>query len=193
MITYELGGKLYINMTNSCPNNCSFCIRSNSSTFEYDLWLQKEPDAREIIEEIGNAEPYDEVVFCGFGEPMVRLPELLEVARHIKSLGKKVRVNTNGQADLIWKRSVAPELNGLVDSISISLNAGTAEYYQELCESEFGNDAFEAIIEFAKQCLIYVPEVTLSVVDVIPQSEIEKCREIAAKVGTKFRVRSMQE
>jgi TatD family-associated radical SAM protein len=193
MITYELGGKLYINITNRCTNDCSFCIRSNSKTFEYNLWLDKEPDADQIIKEIGNAEKYAEIVFCGFGEPMVRLPELLQVARYIKKLGKKVRVDTNGQADLIWNRPVAPELSGLVDSISISLNAGSAEYYQKLCNSEFGEGAYESIIDFAKQCLKYIPEVTLSVVDVIPESEIEKCAAIAADIGAKFRVRNMQE
>lgn len=193
MITYELDGKLYINITNRCTNSCSFCIRTQSKTFEYDLWLDREPAADEIIAEIGTADKYEEVVFCGFGEPMIRLPELLEVARYLKKLNKKVRVNTNGQADLIWGRKVARELEGLVDHISISLNAGDPVTYQELCSSEYGERAHQAIIDFAVECLKYIPQVTLSVVDVISEEEIEKCRQIAAKAGASFRVRHMQE
>lgn len=193
MITYDIDGKLYINMTNRCTNSCSFCIRTDSDTFEYDLWLDREPSVEEIIADIGDAAEYDEVVFCGFGEPMMRLPELLEVAKYLKKLNKKVRVNTNGHADLIWNRNVAPELEGLVDSISISLNAGDPEHYQQMCLSEFGERAYEALIGFAQECVKYVPEVTLSVVDVIPEDEISKCAEIAAEAGTIFRVRKKQD
>jgi TatD family-associated radical SAM protein len=193
MITYEIDGTLYINMTNRCTNTCSFCIRTESKTFEYDLWLDREPEVEEIIDEIGTADKYEEVVFCGFGEPMIRLPDLIEVARHLKKINKKVRVNTNGQADLIWGRKVARELEGLVDHISISLNASNPRSYQELCSSEFGEKAHQAIIDFAIECLKYIPQVTLSVVDVIPGEEIEKCREIAEKAGTSFRVRYMQD
>lgn len=189
MITYDIGTKLYINITNRCTNQCVFCVRNNSKGIGYDLWLEKEPSAQEVIEAVGNAEQYDEVVFCGYGEPLLRLPKIIEIAKHLKKVEKKVRINTNGQADLIWKRRVAAELAGLVDAVSISLNAGTKYRYQELCESEFGTDAYDSIISFAKDCVSFLPEVTLTVVNLISASEIEKCALIAKEVGAKFKVR----
>ncbi len=192
-ITYELDGKLYLNLTNRCTNNCSFCIRNTPEALPYDLYLEREPDIAEIIREIGTAEKYEEVIFCGFGEPMIRLPALKEVAAYLKQLGKKVRLNTNGQADLIWNRPVAPELAGLIDAISISLNAGSEARYQELCASRFGRGVFDAIVSFALQCVQVIPEVTLSVVDVLSISEIQACAAIAEGIGASFRVRPLAE
>lgn len=124
---------------------------------------------------------------------MIRLPELLEVAGYLKQLGKKVGVNTNGHADLIWRRKVASDLEGLVDSISISLNAADSKRYQELCSPQYGERAYQAVIEFAQECLKYIPEVTLSVVDIISDEEIKKAEETALKTGAVFRVRHMQD
>ena len=50
-----------------------------------------------------------------------------------------------------------PELEGLVDHISISLNAGDPVTYQELCSSEYGERAHQAIIDFAVECLNIFP------------------------------------
>lgn len=190
MITYEIGTKLYINITNRCTNQCTFCVRDDPKGIGIDLWLEKEPSAQEVIEAIGSAETYDEVVFCGYGEPLIRLPEIIEISKYLKRIEKKVRINTNGQADLIWKRRVVPELAGCIDAVSISLNAGSKGQYQELCNSEFGADAYDSIISFAKDCVCFLPKVTLTVVDFISESEIEKCALIAKEVGANFRVRS---
>ena len=189
LITYDINGKLYINLTNRCSNSCSFCIRNTCDGVGYDLWLEKEPAAEEVIETMGKADEYEEIVFCGYGEPTERLRELLEVARHAKALGKTVRLDTNGQGSLIWGRNIAPELEELVDAISISLNAADAGQYDELCRSDFGRRAYEAVIEFARECKKYIPEVTLTVVDIISASDIEKCSKIAKQLGVGFRVR----
>lgn len=191
LITYVVGHHLYLNLTNRCTNRCTFCIRDRRDGIGHDLWLEREPTVKEAIDAIGAAEGYPEVVFCGFGEPLVRLPEVVEIARYLKSIGKKVRINTNGQADLIWGRSVAKELAGVVDSISISLNAADAKSYQAVCLSEFGESAYDAVIAFAASCVPVVPEVILSAVDVISVEDVEVCRSIAKRIGATFRLRQL--
>jgi TatD family-associated radical SAM protein len=189
MITYEINDALYINLTNRCTNNCCFCIRNHPEGFGFDLWLRKEPGLEEVIADLDNLELYNEVVFCGYGEPLERLGEVIEICRHIKKKGVRTRINTNGQANLIWNRNIVPELYGLVDSISISLNAKNAEDYVKLCRPDSGEAAYEAILDFAKECVKYIPEVWLTVVDVISAYDIETCRSIAEGIGAGFRVR----
>lgn len=191
---YRLGDALYINLTNRCTNCCDFCIRNiHDGMGEYNLWLDKEPTVQEVLEQIGDPTQYSEIVFCGFGEPMIRLEELLEIAREVKRKGGKVRINTNGQANLYHGRNVVPLLKGLVDVISISLNAPTAEQYDAICHSRYGKEAFENILEFARECVKVIPRVVLSVVDVLSPDDIERCRAIAEDIGAQFRVRQMIE
>ena len=195
-ITYTLGDNLYVNITNRCSNSCDFCIRNNGDSVgdAENLWLEREPTAAEIIDDIRRHDPssYRELVFCGYGEPLERLDAIVEVVRELKKTRELfVRINTNGQADLIHGRPTAHELEGLIDAVSISLNTADAESYDRVCHSEFGKAAFEALIAYASDCKKYVPSVTLSVVDVIPPEEIEKCREIAKRAGVPLRVREM--
>jgi len=155
--------------------------------------LDKEPTVQEVLEQIGDPTQYSEIVFCGFGEPMIKLEELLEIAREVKRKGGKVRINTNGQANLYHGRNVVPLLKGLVDVISISLNAPTAEQYDAICHSRYGKEAFENILEFARECVKVIPRVVLSVVDVLSPDDIERCRAIAEDIGAQLRVRQMIE
>jgi TatD family-associated radical SAM protein len=191
MIAYKLGNSLYLNITNRCTNRCGFCIRQQGpGVGGYNLWLEKEPTTREIIEAIGDPTGYKEVVFCGYGEPLLRLQTVLDVARHLKKTYPNVpiRINTNGQANLIYGEDVTPQFKGLIDVISISLNAENAEKYNELCHSEYGEDAFYSVLEFARKCKNYIPRVVLSVVD-LPAIDVEKCRKLAQDLGVEFRVR----
>lgn len=189
MITYEINDALYINLTNRCANNCCFCVRNHSESLGIDLWLNKEPSLEEIFADMEELNKYSEVVFCGYGEPLERLREVIEVCRHIKQKGVRIRINTNGQANLIWKKNIVPELRGLVDSISISLNAKNAEDYVKLCRPENGKEAYKAVLSFAEECIKYIPEVWLTVVDVISAHDIEICRSIADRIGARFRIR----
>ncbi|MDI3481001.1 MAG: hypothetical protein PWQ97_656 [Tepidanaerobacteraceae bacterium] len=191
MIAYRLGDSLYLNITNRCTNKCSFCIRQTGpGVGGYNLWLEKEPSFREIIEAIGDPSGYKEVVFCGYGEPLMRLQTVLDVAAYLKKNypGVKIRIDTNGQANLIYGEDVTPQFKGLIDAVSISLNAENAEKYQELCRSDYGEEAYYSILEFARKCKSHVPRVVLSVVD-IPSIDIEKCRRLAEELGVEFRVR----
>ncbi|MBQ4145848.1 MAG: TIGR04100 family radical SAM protein [Clostridia bacterium] len=194
-ITYELGNSLYVNLTNRCSNACTFCVRDKHDGVngKDNLWLDREPTIDEIKADFmkRNLSIYDAVVFCGYGEPTMRFDDLIIIAGWLKELNPdiKVRLNTNGHANLIYGKDVTPALEGKIDTVSISLNAENAEKYQKLCLSEFGEKAFDGLQDFAKLAKNYVPEVIFSVVDIMPEEEIEACRKIAEKCGVSFRVR----
>lgn len=193
--TYKIGNSLYINLTNQCTNACTFCIRRNGDGLEgYHLWMDREPTAQEVIDEIPDPGIYSEIVFCGYGEPTIKLEELLEVARYIKSKGDTpVRLNTNGHASLIHNQEVPPLFAGLIDTVSISLNAADAQTYCDLCEPQFGPESYEALLEFARACKEFVPEVILSAVDIIGEEQLAACKELCDEMGVKFRAREMIE
>lgn len=195
-ITYPVHDGLYVNVTNRCPDHCTFCIRNEGDgAYGSDsLWLEREPDAQEIIHAIleNDLSQYKELVFCGYGEPLERLDVVKDVIRAVKKKAPQlpVRINTNGLADLIAGRATAQELQGLVDEISISLNAPDAATYQHYCRSDYGLAAYDAILAYAKDCVRYLPSVTMTVLDLLTPAQIEDCRAVAASVGAKFRVRA---
>lgn len=192
-ITYQIGNKLYLNLTNRCSNDCEFCVRRNSEGVAgYKLWLDEEPDYQEVIDQIGDPSRYKEIIFVGFGEPLYKLELVKKVARWLKERDAIVRVDTNGHANLIHGRNVVPELEGLIDNISISLNAATAEKYDQLCHSVYGKKAYDAMLNFAKEAKKYIPKVILSIV-AYDDVDIEKAGQIAEELGVEFRVREYQD
>lgn len=198
-VFYDYGGGLYVNMTNRCPCRCAFCIRDmvDSLGDADSLWLKREPSKEELMKMLKqqNLAAYDEIVFCGYGEPTERLDCLLAVCDYVKNdpllKGRlKTRLNTNGLSDFINDRPTAREFSGRLDAISISLNAPTAEKYNELCRPKFGIQSFDEILRFTQEVKQYVPDVTMSVVSgSISSQDVEECRKTAAKLGVKFRVR----
>lgn len=195
-ITYPVKNGIYINMTNRCPCACSFCLRHNApGVYGSDpLWLDREPTVAEVCADLDkwDLDAHEEVVFCGYGEPTERLEDLLEVAKHIRAKsGIPIRINTNGLADLIWGKSTAPMLEGLIDCVSVSLNAMDAEEYLRLTRSKFGIGSYEAMLRFTKACTRYVPRVVMTVVGepVTSAEDQEKCRAICERVGATLRVR----
>lgn len=193
-IIYTYAGSAYLNITNKCPCSCIFCIRSNGDGLgsAETLWHKKDPTIEEIKAEIDSFDfsPYKEVVFCGYGEPMQALDNLLESARYLKEkYGLKIRLNTNGLGDLVNGKPTAHLLEGLVDSISISLNAPDSESYQRVTRSKLGEESFAALLKFAEDCKKYIPCVKFTAVDVISEEEIEGCKAIAEKMGIPLRIR----
>ena len=195
-VLYDYASGLYANLTNRCPCRCEFCIRNMTDSLgdADSLWLKREPTVEEVKEMLGewDLSKYTELVFCGYGEPMERLEDVLQLCRYVKETTHlKTRINTNGLSDLLHGRRTAPELSGLVDAISISLNAPSAEKYDRLCHPKFGLEAWPAILRFSEEVKRYVPDVTMSVVGgTIPEEDVEVCRQIAqTKLGVKFRVR----
>ena len=204
-ISYELGNSLYINLTNRCSNACDFCLRSKDARPNQPedwvssddligtdkLWLEREPSVDEIIADLKKRDikRYDEVVFCGFGEPFIRFDECKEVAKWLKAQGVTVMVNTNGQANLIHNRDVTAEMKGLFDIVSISLNNKNAKEYNEVCKSRFGEKAYDALLEFGKNCARAGIETIYTVVDILPGEDMRRCEQIAKAHGGRLRVR----
>ena len=197
-ICYPVKRGLYLNITNRCPCRCTFCLRQNADgVYGSDpLWLDHEPSAKEICDAVDRfrLSDFEEVVFCGYGEPMERLDVLLEVADHLKKRGAPpIRINTNGLGDLICGEKCAARLAGKIDTVSISLNATSAEKYLAVTRSRFGLISFDAMLSFARDCTQYVPRVVMTVVDqVTSPAEQEKARAICAEIGAVLRVRPFE-
>ncbi len=195
-ITYIVDGKLYVNITNKCSNRCEFCIRNNGDgAYGSDsLWLLREPNRQEILDSIFSHDlsKFPELVFCGYGEPTYRLDDAVFVAKEVKKKCPKIkiRINTNGHSDLILGRNTAPDYEGAFDIVSISLNTPTAEKYQQLCHSAFGESSFDALLDFAGEVKHYVPTVCLSAVkETLNSEEIELCKKICNDLGVTLRLR----
>ena len=200
-ITYEYEGALYVNLTNKCNCNCEFCLRhgekEGSIYTEDSLWLEREPTRQEALDSFlsRNIPSYREIVFCGYGEPTYRLDDILwlvdELKAHYGDQLPPVRINTNGHANLINGRDVCPELKGRIDTLSISLNANNAADYVALCHPIQGEEAYQAMLDFAKESKTYVPHVVFTVVDKgTDPAEIEESRSIAQSLGVQLRVRA---
>jgi TatD family-associated radical SAM protein len=191
---YIHGTGLYLNITNRCTLQCVFCERDSRTAYEgNELWLDRDPSADEVIkaiEEKGGADIYSELVFCGFGEPTMRLDVLLDVAREAKRRWHApIRLNTNGQGSLTAGRDIAPDLKGLIDVVSISLNAPTAAEYVAVSRPSHGEKAFQAMLDFAAECKKQGIAVVMTVVDSIGREKVEESRKVAEKLGVGFRVR----
>ncbi len=198
-LLYKVHNNLYVNLTNKCPCACTFCLRQTMDRIgESDrLWLEHEPEAEEVIAEFSkwDMSKFNEVVFCGFGEPTEALDKLLQVARFVKeTYNKPIRINTNGLGDLIHGRDITADLKGLVDTVSISLNTPNAARYHELVRSQFGDQSFDAMLTFAKNCVKVIPNVVLTTVDTtLTKEEEAQCRAICDEIGAAYRIRPWEE
>jgi TatD DNase family protein len=192
-IAYRIRNSLYLNITNRCSNRCSFCAKFEDFTVKgHLLRLDHEPDAAEVLTAIGDPAGFDEIVFCGYGEPLLRLDLVREVAMALKKKGCRIRINTDGQANLVHGRNILPELAGLVDSISVSLNAADPETYELLCHTPFGKAGFHGVCKFLKDAPLSIPEVVATAVTV-PGIDVTAVRKLAESLGVKFREREYAE
>lgn len=190
--------RFYVNLTNRCPCACTFCLRQTKEMMkDNSLWLAKESTVKEVIKELSKYDLtlFKECVFCGFGEPTERLDDLLDIAAYLKQACPQlpIRINTNGLANLMYETDITPRLKGLIDTVSISLNAPTAKEYFELTRSRFGIPSFEGMLDFAVKCKRYVPHVIVTVVDIIGEEKISQCQSIADRLGLYLRVRPFEE
>ena len=198
-ILYEVHHNLYVNLTNKCPCACTFCLRQTRDHMENSgsLWLEHTPSLEEVLAEFEkfDMDKYEEVVFCGFGEPTEALDNLLETARFVKeNYHKPVIINTNGLGDLVNKKEVAPLLKGLVDTVSISLNTPDADEYQKLVRPKFGEISYQAMLDFAKKCTEYVPHVVMTTVaTTLTEEEEKKCAQICEELGVTYRIRPWED
>lgn len=192
-IAYSIRDNLYLNITNRCTNACTFCAKFSDYTVKgHHLQLDHEPDVEEVKRAIGDPRRHAEVVFCGYGEPLLRLELVKEVATWLQEQGTRVRVNTDGQANLAHGRDILPELEGLINAVSVSLNAPDAGTYQQICRSRFGENGYTAVKEFLRRAPQYIPSVTATAVT-LPGIDIAACRRVAEELGVSFREREYNE
>jgi len=199
-IAYRIRNSLYLNITNECTNACVFCRRQTNPVVKgHDLRLDREPTFEEIVAAIGEHHGYDEIVFCGYGEPLLRLDLVKQVAQFLRGKADAgetpalLRINTNGLANLIRGRSIVPELIPLVRNFSVSLNAPSAEEYHRLCRSRYGAAAYEEVKRFIRECRESGASVIATVV-AVPGLDLEACRKVAEEeLGATLRVREYNE
>lgn len=192
-VSYQIRNSLYLNLTTRCTDDCVFCTRLTRPVVQgYNLKLDREPTAQEVWESIDDPTKYDEVVFCGYGEPTLRLDVVKEVAKKIKAAGGRVRLNTNGHGNVINKRNILPELQGLIDEVSVSLNTDTSEAYDEICRPlpAFRNGIYDKIKEFIAEAKKYIPKVQATIVTQQKDVDETACEEIVKKeFGVDYRTR----
>jgi TatD DNase family protein len=194
-ITDWIGANLYVNLTRLCTAHCYFCPREgpDMAAWGHDLALGRDPSAREVLQAVGDPAPYEEIVYCGLGEPMIRLDTLLESARALKARGARIRINTNGHGNLIHGRDITPSLAGVVDAVSVSLNYHSAELYAKHCPSTFGAETWNGILDFARRAKEHVSDVAFTVVAGATDVDVERCREVAAECGVRLRDRPLDD
>lgn len=192
-IAYPQANRMYLNVTNRCTNKCCFCERnSNYMLRGRYLKLDGEPSAKEVLEAIGDSDHYEKYVLCGLGEPTFRLDTCLDLARELKSRGHRVGLNTNGHGSLINERNIAPEFVGLLDSVSVTMNAHDRASYNQISCPENEDVSFDAMIDFTKEIKQYVPDVRMKVL-ALPEVDIEACRKIAEDdLNVRFQIRAQR-
>ena len=189
-ITYQIGDRLYLSITDHCTLDCAFCpkTRGDFRVGDYDLSMHHRPSAEELIAAIGDPRRYAEVVFCGYGEPTLRLNLLLDVAAVVKRAGVRVRVDTDGLSNLVHKDDTLPKLGRVVDALSVSLNAQDEATYERHCRPNLPG-SYQALLEFLSRAPQYVPEVTATAIEGLEGVDIDACRRLAEGLGVRFRKR----
>lgn len=192
ILVYTIEDRLYVNLTDRCTLACHFCPKHNDSkeVHDYNLTLSQRPDQQLIIDQIGDPTRYQEVVFCGFGEPTLRLKALIAVATEVKTKGGKTRLNTDGLANLFHKKDVVPLLASCIDAMSISLNAQNEEVYKQHCAPSLKNSHF-AVLAFLELAAHAIPDVTATAIDGLEGVNILACKKLAEDRGAKFKARTL--
>ncbi len=192
VLVYPIRNSLYVNLGDRCTLTCQFCPKTHGQVqvHDYDLRLHERPVPERIIALIGDPRDYEEIVFCGYGEPTLRLKALLQIAHWVKQAGGRVRVNTDGLGNRVNKRDILPELATCVDALSISLNAHTAELYERHCQPALPG-SFESVLAFIELAVGQIAEVTVTAIDGLEEVDIEACRQLAEARGAAFRCRML--
>ncbi|TVP10914.1 TatD family nuclease-associated radical SAM protein [Shewanella sp. KCT] len=191
-LIYDIRNSRYLNITGRCTLRCQFCPKHNGSkqVHEYQLDLDHQPKADELIPLLGEVSQFDEYVFCGYGEPTLNLATLLSVAREIKRRGGRVRVNTDGLGNLFHRRNILPELAEVVDALSISLNADTEAAYLRHCQPKL-KGAYESLWDFIRMAPRYIDQVQVSAIEGLEGVDIDRCRALVLDVKAQFKHRKL--
>jgi len=195
-VAYVIRNNLYLNITNRCTLSCKFCPKRKDWMVKgHYLKLEGEPSFERVMEEVQKFDlsSFKEVVFCGFGEPTLRLQFLIEIAKKLREMSaKSIRLDTDGLANLVYGRDVTGEIAEVIDEVSVSLNAPDAKTYNSICPSRYGESAYEEVKNFILLSKEKFKRVTATVVG-MPDIDVEKCRKIVQEMGVEFRVREYNE
>ncbi|MDO6564500.1 TatD family nuclease-associated radical SAM protein [Amphritea sp. 1_MG-2023] len=191
-LIYQIDNNLYINLTDRCTLACQFCPKHNGCTDVkgYDLSLEVRPSAEQIIQLIGDPSHYDCIVFCGYGEPTLRLNPLLEIAHWVKENGGTTRLNTDGLGNLVNKHNILPQLSQCIDALSISLNAQNEAVYIRHCQPALPG-SYDAMLSFVALAPRYINDVSVSAINGLEGVDIDSCRQLAEANGVKFKQREL--
>lgn len=191
-LAYSIGNNLYLNVTDRCTLRCAFCPKHSAQpqVRGYDLSLKSRPELRELAAAVGDPRAYREVVFCGFGEPTLRLKLVLQLSDYIRSRHGRVRINTDGLANLVHKRNILPRLAGRVDALSVSMNAHDEAVYNRHCRPQLGG-SYQAMLAFLEEAPRHVAEVTATAIEGLEEVDIDACRRLAQARGVRFRRRML--
>ena len=191
VIVYKLRNALYLNITIRCDSDCVFCDRKGETLVKgYNLRISQEPTTEEVIRSIGDPTKSDEIVFCGYGEPTIRLDVIKEVSWWVKDHGGKVRLSTDGHGSLIHHRNIVPELVGAIDSVSISLNSIDPKQYGALMRVD-GEKYWAAMVDFARECVKHKLLTTMIIVDLDEVDEVSARKFVEQDIGAEFRLRPL--
>lgn len=185
---------VYVNLTNACTNSCVFCLREQKDDVcGAQMWHDDKYTLEDVIEQFNSYSPTPkQVVFCGYGEPFLKKDMMKEFAQYLRKNHPeiKIRVNTNGHANAIYKTNVAEEFKDLLDEASISLNSDNSEQYNEICQPKIEN-AYEEVKKFISACNEAGIKTVASIVTGFDEREInvENCEKIAKSLGADFRNR----
>lgn len=191
-LVYDIADSRYINLSDRCTLRCQFCPKTHEEfqVHEYNLKLKYRPTAAQIISALGDPTQYKEIVFCGFGESTLRFKTLIEIANYVKDKGGRVRVNTDGLANLVNKRNILPELAPCVDALCVSMNAQDEAIYNHHCQPLL-NGAYSAMLEFLADAPNYISDVTATAINGLEGVDIKACEKIASGLNVKFRRREL--
>jgi TatD family-associated radical SAM protein len=194
-IAYRGKSNLYLNITNRCSSDCTFCLRTFSDTvYGEPLHLLTEPSSEEVEQAIELAfldGAVDEVVFCGLGEPTMRLDAVLAVTEWLNLRRVPTRLNTNGHGQLLNPDVDVPAAlaQAGLRAVSVSLNFAEPEVYDLICRPIFAK-THRAVIRFAEECVQHGIATTITAVDQ-PQADLAGCEASARAVGARFRARGL--
>lgn len=194
VLAYAIGEGLYINMHRGCTLHCHFCPKWVAPVVhDYDLTLKHAPSAQEILQAMGDFSGYREIVFCGYGEPTLRLETLLTVAREVKKQRNiRIRINTDGLANRVYREDITPRFRGLIDAVSVSLTAQNESLYIRHCQPGL-QGSYQAVLDFLVAVQAHVPEVVATAIDGLEGVDVEACRKMAEGLGATFRKRTLNQ
>lgn len=191
VIAFSVGGDCYLNITNRCTLQCDHCPK-HQGDWQYlghDQQLHREPTVSEMLVAVGNPLMWNYVVFSGYGEPTLRLYDMLEVSRWVHDMGGKVRLETDGLASVFFERDIAPDLEGNIDTLVVAIKAQNNDTYEKICNPGI-NRAHDAVIEFIRRTREFVPNIILTAMADTEGVDLAACRRLAQELGVNFATRA---